>query len=373
MDRLEKRKKEQQLNRLLDEMPVFIRDYFRAIMRHAINTRIQYAYDLKGFLSFLTEEVDIFRNIKISEMTYEDLNRITLEHIDLYLEYITYYETEVFVKNSSDTTVVTRQNNEYGLNRKMACLKSLFKHLYDISLSKNEEDPNKLEKNLSPLIKLQKPKIKQKYLMDYETIENFLLAIKNGVGTEGKLNEAQYKYIKRNTLERDLCIISILAETGIRISELVNMNIDDIDFKRKQFKVVRKGGNEEMIYYDFSDSFIRDYYEIRKEQTPKKGYEKAFFLSLQKRRITPRAVQLMIEKYAKIETNKRITPHTFRRSFATNLYEETRDVYLVASLIGDTVNVAVKHYTKMNENLKRDAVSGYLKGKINVENEDENN
>ena len=79
----------------------------------------------------------------------------------------------------------------------------------------------------------------------------------------------------------------------------------------------------------------------------------------------------MIEKYAKIQTNKKITPHTFRRSFATNLYEETRDVYLVASLIGDTVNVTTRHYTKLNEDLKRDAVNGYLAGKIKIEDKGE--
>lgn len=96
--------------------------------------------------------------------------------------------------------------------------------------------------------------------------------------------------------------------------------------------------------------------------------------SLQKRRITTRAVQLMIDKYASIYTNKKITPHTFMRSFVTNLYEETRDVYLVASLIGDTVSVATRHYTRLKEDLKREAVKNYLTGKIqlDVENEEEN-
>lgn len=371
MDMLEKRRKEKQLEEMLMDMPVFVNDFFRRILRLSINTRIQYCYDLKLFLTFLTDNIDEFKGKEIRNLTYQDLNMITLDHIDQFMEYIMYYETEVPIKNSNETRVIQRQNTEYGINRKMACLKSFFSNLYKISLSKDKDDPNKLEKNLSPLIKLQEPKLKQRYRMDYETIEKFLLAIKTGVGEEGRLNESQFKYIKSNTQERDLCIISILAETGIRISELVNINIEDIDFNNKQIKVVRKGGREDYVYYNFSEPFIKKYYEIRKEIVPQKGHEKAFFLSIQKRRITPRAVQLMIHKYAKIQTNQKITPHTFRRSFATNLYEETRDVYLVASLIGDTVNVTVRHYTKLNEDLKRNAVNNYLAGKIKIDNREE--
>ena len=367
MDIIEKKNKEQQLNDMLVGMPVFVEDFFRRILRLSINTRIQYCYDLKLFLNFLIENIDVFKGKKVEDLTYTDLNMITLEHIDQFVEYITYYETEVPVKNSEEVKVVHRQNNEYGINRKMASLKSFFSNLYKITLSKDKDDPNKLEKNLSPLIKLQEPKLKQRYRMDYDTIEGFLLAIKTGIGEEGKLNESQFNYIKGNTQERDLCIISVLAETGIRISELVNIDIEGIDFKNKQIKVVRKGGREDFVYYNFSEDFIKRYYEIRKKIIPQNGYEKAFFLSLQKRRITTRAIQLMIEKYAKIQTNKKITPHTFRRSFATNLYEKTRDVYLVSSLIGDTVGITTKHYTKLNEDLKRDAVNNYLTGKINID------
>lgn len=370
MDINEKRRKERQLDDMLMDMPVFVNDFFRRILRLSINTRIQYCYDLKLFFNFLIDNIDEFKGKEIKDLTYQDLNMITLEHIDQFMEYIMYYETEVNFKNSNETKIIQRQNTEYGINRKMACLKSFFSNLYKITLSKDKDDPNKLEKNLSPLIKLQEPKLKQRYRMDYDTIEGFLLAIKTGIGKEGKLNEAQFNYIKSNTQERDLCIISVLAETGIRISELVNINIEDIDFNKKQIKVIRKGGREDFVYYNFSEDFIKKYYEIRKNTTPRKGHEEAFFLSIQRRRITPRAVQLMIEKYAEIQTNKKVTPHTFRRSFATNLYEETRDVYLVASLIGDTVGVTARHYTKLNEDLKRNAVNNYLAGKIKIEEKD---
>lgn len=374
MDIHEKRRKEQQLNAMLEEAPIFVKDYFRRIIRLSINSKIQYCYDLKLFFWFLVDHIEEFRGKDVSSLTYDDLNKVTLEHIDQYIEYITYYETKVPVKNSQDTIVVQRENNEYGINRKMASLKSFFSNLYKITLSKDKNDPNKLEKNLSPLIKLHQPKIKQRHIMDYDSIEGLLKAIQNGLGEEGKLNKNQFEYIKRHTLDRDLCIISLLAETGIRISELVNINIDDIDFKGKQIKITRKGGKEEFVFYYFSEPFLKKYYEKRKQITPKKRHEKAFFLSLQKRRITTRAVQLMIDKYASIHTNKKITPHTFRRSFATNLYEETRDVYLVASLIGDTVSVATRHYTRLKEDLKREAMKNYLTGKIqlDVENEEEN-
>ena len=367
MNVADKRKKEQQLQTIIDDMPVFILDYFRRIMRLAINTRIQYAYDLKLFFSYLMDSVDEFKGKNLKDLTYDDLNKITLEDIDFYLEYITYYETDVPVKNKEEKRTVQRQNGEYGLNRKMACLKSFFSNLYKIALSKDKDDPNKLEKNLSPLIKLEQPKFKEKYRMSQEAIEGFLSAIKYGEGNEGKFNDTHYKYIKQNTLVRDLCIIALLAETGMRISELVNIDMDHIDFRNKQIKITRKGGKEELLFYNFSEEFLRDYYKMRKEIVPKQSNEKALFLSLQRKRITTRAVQLMIDKYAEIQTNKKISPHTFRRSFATNVYEDTRDVYLVAALIGDTVGVTTKHYTKLREDLKRDAVNSYLKGKIDLD------
>ena len=138
MDITQKRYKERQLNEMLMDMPVFVNDFFRRILRLSINTRIQYCYDLKLFINFLVDNINEFKGKEIKNLTYSDLNMITLEHIDQFMEYIMQYETEIPVKNSDETKIIQRQNNEYGINRKMASLKSFFNNLYKITLSKDK-------------------------------------------------------------------------------------------------------------------------------------------------------------------------------------------------------------------------------------------
>ncbi|QUH21881.1 tyrosine-type recombinase/integrase [Alkaliphilus sp. B6464] len=359
MDALEKKKKEKKLKDDLKIMPKPVKDFFRRISGTSIRTRTSYYYDLKLFFEFLIEFVDEFEGVTLSSFSYNELNKINLEHIDEFKEYITYYETQIKASNGANYEI-TRQNSEWGINRKFAALRSLFSNLYEISLTKDENDDNRLKKNFARLIKLEDTNVKEKYRMSIEQIKEFLDVIEAGEGKEGKLTNNQKKIIKNNYLKRNLCIISILAETGIRISELVGIDFQHIYFDEKMIKVTRKGGDEEFVYYDFSEEYIMEYYEERKLIEPKKNHENAFFLSSYKSRITDRGVQKMIEKYAQLFTHHTISPHTFRRSFATNLYEITGDVYLVASLIGDTVEVAAKHYTKQNEKRKRDAIKGYL-------------
>ena len=83
----------------------------------------------------------------------------------------------------------------------------------------------------------------------------------------------------------------------------------------------------------------------------------AFFLSLQNKRITVRAVENLVKKYAKnVTTIKKITPHKLRSTFGTNLYQETGDIYLVADVLGHKdVNTTRKHYAAMKDEHKRKA------------------
>lgn len=358
MDAIQKRQLEDRLSSLLIDMPKFVIDFFGRIYIRSIKTRIQYYYDLKLFLTFLVNNSSEFKNKNIKDLTYDDLNAISLEHIDKFVKYITYYKTTVDHHISGTQYKIARTNSDYGISRKIACLKSFYGNLYKLALSKDDNDPEKLKKNLAPLITLEAPKLKEKYRMKEDNLLTFLdETIKEGKGGEGELTKRQKKYIENNTHKRDLCIIYILAETGIRVEELVGINIKDIDFETHEIKVLRKGNKEDTVYYEASSTFINEYYEIRKTITPLEDHKDAFFLSIQRRRIGVRAVEKLIEKYGKLHTNQQLTPHVFRRSFATNLYEDTRDIYLVASMIGDTVQVATKHYTRQNERFKRDAIS----------------
>ena len=123
-------------------------------------------------------------------------------------------------------------------------------------------------------------------------------------------------------------------------------------------KVRRKGGYEDVVYFgEEVESALLSYLEQRKHTIPNSGHENALFLSLQNRRITVRAVENLVKKYASLVTGlKKITPHKLRSTYGTTLYQETGDIYLVADVLGHKdVNTTRKHYAAMQDANKRKA------------------
>jgi len=167
--------------------------------------------------------------------------------------------------------------------------------------------------------------------------------------------------------------------TGIRVSELVGIDIDDIDFSINGFLVTRKGGNQTILYFPESVAeALTDYLHERRNIEALDGHENAFFLSLQRRRITQRAVENLVKKYALIAAplKKKISPHKLRSTFGTSLYQSTGDIYLVADVLGHAdVNTTRKHYAAMTDLHKREAAKRIqLPGTNQKENlEEENN
>ena len=113
-------------------------------------------------------------------------------------------------------------------------------------------------------------------------------------------------------------------------------------------------------YLEQKEAMIREYYEKESKKTvnPLKKYdENALFLSSNGRRISVRAVECLVEKYAKIVTPlKKISPHKLRSTFGTNLYDETRDIYVVADVLGHRdVNTTKRHYANISDKIRREA------------------
>ena len=173
----------------------------------------------------------------------------------------------------------------------------------------------------------------------------------------GQLQTEHQKKYNEHTRARDLAILTLFLGTGIRVSELVGINIDDIDFSINGFLVTRKGGNQAILYFpDEVARVLRDYLKVRMEMTPAPGHEEALFLSLQNRRISVRAVQNMVKKYASLAAplKKKLSPHKLRSTFGTNLYHETGDIYLVADVLGHSdVNTTRRHYAAMSDDRRR--------------------
>ncbi|MCL2286384.1 MAG: tyrosine-type recombinase/integrase [Firmicutes bacterium] len=326
------------LRGMLKEFPLFTRDYFMILGDNtSTRTRLGYAYDLKIFFGYLSEE--IFDGTPIKEMTVSHMGQIESEHIQGFMEYLSYYipvgEMDLF-----------HQNEAKGKSRKLAAVRGLFKHLY---MNK------KIPANPAELVEF--PTVHQKTITTLEVDE--IAKLLDEVDSGENLTPRQKKFHDLTKL-RDAAIITLLLGTGIRVSECVGLDLTDIDFEINGLRVVRKGGDEMVLYFgDEVEAALKAYLDVRKDAPTQEGHENALFLSLQNRRITDRAIQNLVKKYASITTKlKNISPHKLRSTFGTQLYAETGDIYLVANVLGHSdVNTTRKHYAKMDDTYRRRAAN----------------
>ena len=173
------------------------------------------------------------------------------------------------------------------------------------------------------------------------------------------LTKAQKRFHEK-TKTRDLAIMTLLLGTGIRVSECVGLDIDDVDFNNNGIRIRRKGGNEVVVYFgDEVREALLDYLEERKRLIPIEGHTNALFLSMQMKRLGVRSVENLVKKYSQGVTKlKKITPHKLRSTYGTSLYRETGDIYLVADVLGHKdVNTTRKHYAAIEDSRRRSAAN----------------
>ncbi|MBR2159688.1 MAG: tyrosine-type recombinase/integrase [Clostridia bacterium] len=329
------------LKNVLIELPLFCFDYFTGIEQNtSILTRLNYAYDLRIFFEYMVNEIPEFQGMKVKYLTVSSLERITATDIERYLSYVSYYEHE-----NKDLS-----NHERGKARKLASLRSFYKYFF-----------NKGAIVANTAAKVYMPKIHEKEIVRLEVDEvvKILNEAENGANLQGRS-----KAFNKLTSKRDLAILTLFLGTGIRISELVGLNVKDIDFNVNGFTITRKGGNRVILY--FSDEVAKtlaDYLIEREElaNNPKKPIvdDSALFLSLQNRRISVRAVQNLVKKYSAIAAPlKKISPHKLRSTYGTNLYRETQDIYVVADVLGHKdVNTTKRHYAAISDDIRRNAAT----------------
>ncbi len=328
-------KNELHLRELMSKLPRFCKQFFMGIEHTtASRTRIAYAYDLGCFFDYLHKENPICSKMNINDIPISILDQLQPMDIEEYLYHLKLYE-----KDGN-----AHANDERALKRKLSSLRTFYNYFF-----KNEL----IETN--PAVKVDMPKIHDKAIVRLDTDE--VVQLLDKVESGESLSNRQQMYHER-TKVRDLALLTLLLGTGIRVSECVGLDIDDVDFKNCGIKVHRKGGAEVMVY--FGDEVLvalLDYMEERNTITPVEGHTNALFLSLQNRRITVRAVENLVKKYSRLVTSvKKITPHKLRSTYGTTLYQETGDIYLVADVLGHKdVNTTRKHYAALEEERRRKA------------------
>lgn len=278
-------------------LPTWLYDYLEdnSILK-TIKTKIAYSGELIFYLNYFLEyKLNLIKS-SIKEITVEDIVSITHNDIQEYIDYCKLY------RNKKGEIV---QNNENGIKRKLCVLRSLFKYLQITDLILG-----------NPTIKISIPSVE----IDYsEKLDN------NDINS--LIEEAQNKRFA----ERNIAIIKLILSTGIRVSECFELNIEDISLDKNTIKIIRNG-NDQILY--FND----DAKEALELYLPYRGcYNKRMplFLSSRGQRISIRSIEVIIKNYANNALpDRKITSGAFRKMYKNKLYQETKDVYLVASVLG---------------------------------------
>ncbi len=326
------------IDELLRSLPSFCEDFLRGVEnRTSTLTRLNYVYDLRIFFDFLVQKK--FHKKSSTDISLEDLEQVNDTDLEIYLSYLTNYHFHG-KRLSCD---------ERAKARKLSTVRSMYKYFFNKGL---------IEVNYTT--KVATPKLHEKEIvrLESEEVSSLLDTAEYGSG----LSAHAIGYHSRTKI-RDCAILTLFLGTGIRISELVGLDNESIDFTNNSFVVTRKGGNQAILYFSEEVGDALGAYLAQKEEDPRVPLqEHALFLSLQYRRITVRAVENLVKKYAKIVSPlKKITPHKLRSTYGTALYRETGDIYIVADVLGHKdVNTTRKHYAAITEDNRR-AVAGKVK------------
>ena len=325
------------LREITATLPPFCKEFFLGIKDNtSARTRLAYAYDLRIFFEYLHENNPVCAKMEITDFKIDILDMIKPIDITEYMDYLSYY-----TKEDEEIT-----NDERGKQRKLASLRSMYKYFF-----RTEQ----IEKNPASLVQMPKLHKKEIIRLDIDEVARLLDNVESGE----KLTKKQLEFHEK-TKVRDLALMTLLLGTGLRVSECVGLDLEDVDFNNNGLLIRRKGGYEQIVYFgDEVEAVLREYIEDRGHVIPEAGHEHALFLSLQNRRLSVRSVEKLVKKYAQtVTTLKKITPHKLRSTYGTNLYNETGDIYLVADVLGHKdVNTTKKHYAAQDQNRLREAAN----------------
>ncbi len=332
-----------------NDLPAFLIDYFIFLRNSvAISTRHAYLKDIQFFFRYLVNETSICSTTEIKEVSVNEFRLITARDVNRFLgDYCNRY----FIKKNGETYLM--ENHNRSLSRKRSSLSVLFKFLYrDEIMLKN------ITEGFNP-IKLPKPQPDAIKKLTIEEVNQMLDIVDTGKGLTDK--EMQYW---EKTKYRDKAILVLFTTFGLRLKELQQLNISSISFKRKEFKIYRKRGKEiNMPINNSGTKVIMDYINLERDSKVKGVNEDALFLSLQKKRLTSKAIRQLVKKYTSIAlgTSRKTgySPHKLRATAASTLIEYGFSIFDVQNLLDHDNVTTTQLYSAHKKNAKRDILSQY--------------
>ncbi|WP_046226519.1 tyrosine recombinase XerS [Paenibacillus dauci] len=343
------------LDEKLPSMPWYIEQFINYKLPDlSPSTLLEYIRDYESFLSWMIAEG------LSAASTYAEVQLIELE--TLRMEDVTSYRLYLTTRAESANTRVT-------VSRKLSSLRSLFHYLSQIA--EDEDFYPLLKRNIMAKIevkRLHKPKdtaakLKGKILEDEELLEFVGYILEGHRETIAGNKQALYSYELNR--ERDACIASLILNSGLRVSEVVNLNMNDLDLNQKMLYVSRKGNNDETfktpVYFrEQARDELQTYLQLRESRYRTPRNEQALFVAKPNgqasgNRMTKRAIQAMIIKYAKYFGKPYLTVHKLRHSFATDYYLQN-DIYKTKEQLGHASTETTEIYAHLTDKTMSEAI-----------------
>ncbi len=339
-----------------DELPDAVRSFIKyklTVQERSKKTMDEYALDLRTFFRFLVVKRTGTDPCNLSD---EDFSAVVITDVDIaFIESVTSEEIYDFLHYVYES----RSNKWSARSRKLSALRSFYKYL-TVNKRVIENDPTK---NIdSP----QKKKTLPKFLTLSES-EQLLEAV--------RADEAS------KTRERDYCMLVLFLNCGMRLSELVGINLSDIDRDMETLRVVGKGSKERMIYLnDACRDAIRTYLRVRAADEVQIKDRNALFLSSRHSRISNKTVQWVVYKYLKLAglENKHFSTHKLRHTAATLMYQSGNvDVRVLKDILGHEQLNTTQIYTHVSDDHMKKAIAANplanfrAKGNSQTEDDDE--
>jgi len=341
----------------LSYLPFFVEEYVqkKLIVPYSIVTLYEYCKEYRRFFDWLANESIVSSTCE--ELTIKDIRKISYEDVE-------YYKAYLLSSPKNGTTSDGQLRSYVSIQRSITALKSLFNFLSTQTSDGNgtpyitnnimlRVDNVKTGRSLQDRSRA----IEKKILIGDESVE-FIEFIDTLYEETLQSHQARHAFLRNKT--RDLAIIALFLGTGIRLSELVNMKISDLDIINMEATVTRKGGFRDttMISSIFME-YITNYYENREKLYKPCHSEKSLFLSYYKgksQRIDQSTVEKLVGKYS-AAFKTRITPHKLRHTVGTQLYKKTNSLLTVSHQLGQTGTSATALYTHIVDKEKRDAIN----------------
>lgn len=316
--RLEREIKElNKLNSKIIKLPKIIQDYY-----YYLEAADKSYSTIKNYINYVEDFMNYCTNSMYDEYFYKDISSSTINE----------YMSSIRYKTNQNGDIIKIGNGIRAT--RWSALNTFFIYLKSNQLIKN----NPMEQTFRPSDK----KDKQVTFLTEKEIKKCINNI--------------YRNCDKKFINRNICIFSLGISTGLRVSAIVQINIEDIDFETNTLQVIEKGNKYRTI--NFGENLkekITLWLEDREKYFPNVETN-ALFISKKKNRISVSAVEDMIEKYTKC-TGKHITPHKLRATCATNLYKKTGDIYIVANQLGHADISTTKIYTEIDYETKKKATN----------------